>query len=155
MKQKTVARPPKSGEDLDENRPFFKNWELGGGGGSFFDSGSEPAAGPEEAPENSPDYRPESVTDLVNSTPADIVAFTEHSMLHTTKKANGQPLLPLPYDLNWFRQAPLEADVTYTMMVQVVHQELKKFLERLQKYYVLTPRTNVDETVFSSEDENG
>lgn len=89
------------------------------------------------------DGRPTRAADLVDSLPAEDILRTENKM-RRGKEVNDHPVLPLPASLSWISRASLDSDVTYTFIREVVHQELKLFAERLDRYFVLLPRDDED-----------
>lgn len=87
--------------------------------------------------------RPTTASELVDALPDEGVLRTENKM-RRGKEVNGHPVLPLPSSLSWISGAKVDSDVTYTFIREIVHQELKLFAERLDKYFALVPKEKDD-----------
>ena len=85
--------------------------------------------------------RPTTAAELIDALPDEGVLRTENKM-RKGKEVNGHPVLPLPSSLSWISGAKVDSDVTYTFIREIVHQEVRLFAERLDRYFVLVPKDN-------------
>jgi hypothetical protein len=83
-------------------------------------------------------YRPATLSELVRCTPDDIIRKVTEDL--GGKASQGKPIEPLPKECEWFQGAPLKSDVLYTLIRQIVHRELERFAQRVERHYILVPR---------------
>jgi len=78
---------------------------------------------------------------LISATPADELQIALEDLKRTTEVSNGHRIPPMPAELYWAVGSQINSKTMYALTRQVVQMELKKFAQRLDRYYHLVPKT--------------